>query len=1101
MPDEGKPGDAPTLGTMQLPRGGNIEELAGSAPLQATVVPASGAPIATTKPLGAPPAMPADWRYAIKTEIARGGMGRVVEAHDTVLGRTVALKEALARDPEAVRRFQRETRITARLEHPSIVPVHDAGMSPSGAPFYVMRKVSGRPLEELVSRGEQLEDRLALLPHIVAAAHAVAHAHERGIVHRDIKPSNILVGDLGETIVIDWGLAKAMNERDDPHAGAEVDDADVVTTRAGIVFGTPGFMAPEQLRGGSADEKTDVYALGATLYYLLARRPPHYSKSADDIMKAAAAGPPEPLRELLPGVPPELATIVDKALAHDVRHRYQDAGALAEDLQRFLTGQLVASHHYSRREKLLRFVRKNRALVAVSGAAALALIVGAWFSIHRIVGERDRANVARNEAVVEKQKTEDALEAVKDKNRELTLTSARNKTEDDPTRAVAMIAQLATDKHWRTARAIGAAARAHGVAFGLPASREVDSLEMSRDGQRVLAAGGDGAVIVYDLAKRTQKQVADVHGPAQARFADGDHAIAIAHADRLTIIDIATGRQRDVTATTPIAELAVSGPIAYWTDQHGALWKADVAAGTPEQVTIDGPVRALATSPDGRWIALASDARLLLLDRTQPTLPAQQLAEGRARQLAWSAGGTHLAVLVGDEALAFEMPSGQIAQRITVGARTAVAFSRGKLYATGPTGVGMLERDNPHPRHVNGDFTLGLYEARGGILVTASVEGVIAVISADDDRILHAPGLHLARVAASPGSPWIVAAGEGRLLAWDVEAIEPRVVATAASGARFVTGDALVTTSADGGAQWIDLLADKATPLPPTPEGIYLVTSAPDGSRALVVDGTHHGRIVAPLGATQDVDGDLDLAAFADDQRLVVATSAGALRLELPKHRELVAHAGGIAALAARGDWVAAAFKDGGLWRTNLATGKTSTLGKLAAPPRDGLALAANGDVLVAKGTALVAWRADGSQPTLATFDKAISRVALAGATPLAITGDGALRVVGASRDTPMLAPRASIAADGLVATTSADGVLELIDPLAGERWTLAQPEGRTFSFVELAPDGRRVLAVTTAGVLVWPLALPATREDTATWLESLTNAVDRGPTAPLDWR
>ena len=194
------------LPTMQLPAG--VVPDSAAVPVMPTVMPNTAAPM----PPSTPPAMPQDARYTEAKEIARGGMGRVVEAKDTVLGRTVALKEALSHDPEALRRFQRETRITARLEHPSIVPVHDAGFSPSGAPFYVMRKIGGRPLEELVGLYGALPDRLALVPHIVAAAHAVAHAHERGVVHRDIKPSNILVGELGETILIDWGFAKVMGE-------------------------------------------------------------------------------------------------------------------------------------------------------------------------------------------------------------------------------------------------------------------------------------------------------------------------------------------------------------------------------------------------------------------------------------------------------------------------------------------------------------------------------------------------------------------------------------------------------------------------------------------------------------------------------------------------------------------------------------------------------------------------------------------------------------------------------------------------------------------------------------------------------------------------
>jgi hypothetical protein len=1103
VPDDPKrgavPPTAPTLGTVQIPRGGKLEDVAQ---LPATMAPSTGAQLAVAGP---PPAMP-EWRYEITTEIARGGMGRVVEANDTVLGRTVALKEALSLDPEAVKRFQRETRITARLEHPSIVPVHDAGTTPSGQPYYVMRKVSGRPLEELVMHAEQLEDRLALLQHIVAAAHAVAHAHERGVVHRDIKPSNILVGDLGETIVIDWGLAKAMGETDEPRteaAPALIDD-DSLKTRAGIVFGTPGFMAPEQLRGVDADEKSDVYALGATLYYLLARRPPHYSKSVDDIMKATVAGPAAPLRELLPGVPPELATIVDKALAHDARMRYQNAGALAEELQRFLTGQLVASHHYSPREKVLRWVRRNRALVGVSGAALLAMLVGGWFAIHRIVEARDRADDALRIAVEEKQKADEQRERVEDRNRLLTLTDARGKAEDDPTRAAAMVAPLATDKLWRTARAIGAAARAHGVAFGLPASGHVQSLELSRDGQRAIAAGDDGVVRLYDLAKRTTRDIADVRSPATARFADGERAIAIAHGDRLTLVDVTSGRARDVAAPTPIEQLAVSGPIAYWRDARGALYKLDVVAGAPEAVALGEPARALATSPDGRWIAVASEARLVLLDRTQPTMPPQVLVEGAARELAWAAGGSHLAVLVGDEAFAFEMPSGQIAQRITVGARQAVAFSRGKLYATGPTGLSMLERDNPHPRHVNGDFTLGLREARGGVLVTGGTQGVIATISPDDDQILHAP-VRLTRLEASPESPWILGASDGRLLVWNVEAFEPRLVAASAAGARFVTGDQIIVAFADAPAQWIDLRTDKISLLGSTPEGIYEVVPAPDGMRALLVDGTHRGRIVAPVGAAQEIDGDLELAAFADDQRLVVATSAGELRLHdlHGGHTTSVAKdAHGIVALAARGDWIAAALGDHTAVRTNLATGRVEHHADIA-PPRDALALATSGDLVFAAGKELHAWRVDGQLATLATFDKPLVQVALAGGSALAFTADGALHVVELAHPAVAIsvpAPRASIASSGLLVATTDQGAIEVVDPfVANAQWTLAR--GRAFGFAQIAPDGGRVLAVTPKGVLVWPLALPETRDAAAAWLGALTNAVATAPAAPLEWR
>src|SRR5204863_5291913 len=137
-------------------------------------------------------------------------------------------------DAETLRRFARETRITARLEHPAIVPVYDAGVSADGAPFYVMRKVTGAPLSERVSAARDLDRRLALLPNVLAACQAIAHAHERGIIHRDLKPANILVGALGETVVIDWGLAKVLDESDEPTpvARPDVDAGDSLRTRA-----------------------------------------------------------------------------------------------------------------------------------------------------------------------------------------------------------------------------------------------------------------------------------------------------------------------------------------------------------------------------------------------------------------------------------------------------------------------------------------------------------------------------------------------------------------------------------------------------------------------------------------------------------------------------------------------------------------------------------------------------------------------------------------------------------------------------------------------------------------------------------------------------
>src|SRR5580692_9144898 len=233
------------------------------------------------------PPSPAVDRYRLGVELGRGGMGRVVEAFDVQLGRTVALKEAMSvrGGQSTYRRFAREVQITARLEHASIVPLYDSGTTPDGRPYYVMRRVSGRPFDELIQRARGLGERLTLLPALKAAIDAIGHAHRRGVIHRDVKPANILVGDLGETVVIDWGLAKVIGEEDPSYESIEPRPSDSLKTQVGSVFGTPGFMAPEQARGEELGPRSDVYALGACLYQLLAGVPPFGgSTSATEVM-------------------------------------------------------------------------------------------------------------------------------------------------------------------------------------------------------------------------------------------------------------------------------------------------------------------------------------------------------------------------------------------------------------------------------------------------------------------------------------------------------------------------------------------------------------------------------------------------------------------------------------------------------------------------------------------------------------------------------------------------------------------------------------------------------------------------------------------------
>ena len=299
------------------------------------------------------------------------------------------LHELQARQESLRRRFESEALLTASVQHPAVVPIYEHGLLPDGRPFYSMKLVTGRSLRELIGERKTVGDRMALLPNLIAVAEALAHAHSRRILHRDVKPSNIIIGEFGETVLIDWGVAKNLSpERDSEPVRAN--DAPDRTT-LGAIIGTPAYMSPEQAKGGSVDERADVFSLGATLYHLLAGRAPYEGDTAR-ILPKIARGDYVPLSEQQPDVPGELAAIVNKAMAREVSQRYPTASELAEDLRRFQTGQLVLSHRYSARELLLRWARPHRAILIASAVFLIAAVAGGVVGVRRIVAERDRAS-------------------------------------------------------------------------------------------------------------------------------------------------------------------------------------------------------------------------------------------------------------------------------------------------------------------------------------------------------------------------------------------------------------------------------------------------------------------------------------------------------------------------------------------------------------------------------------------------------------------------------------------------------------------------------------------------------------------------------------
>ncbi|MEO7735249.1 MAG: serine/threonine-protein kinase, partial [Kofleriaceae bacterium] len=796
--------------------------------------------------------LPTAERYRLGAELGRGGMGRVVEAFDLQLGRTVALKEVLPKGgPALARRFAREVQLTARLEHPSIVPLYDSGTTIDGRPFYVMRRVSGRPLDQVMAQAQGLGERLTLLPAVLAAIDAVAHAHRRGVIHRDLKPANILVGELGETIVIDWGLAKVIGEDDDKPGTLIAQASDSLRTQMGSVFGTPGFMAPEQARGEELDPRGDVYALGATLYQLLAGAPPHAGVSATEVIAKTGSREVTPVDVAAPGAPADLVAIVGKALAFDSAGRYADAGALGEDVRRFLAGQLVAAHRYTPRQRVTRFARRHRAPLGVAALAMVSVAVLSWISVHRIVHERDAANAARAEAAAGR--AAEQVERAKAERRadQLIVMQARGLLDKNPTHAAAVLKEL-TDGSPRQldARAVAQAAVVRGTAWTMPGPDELTVIsELDPGGTFLLQVTRDGMIRVWDLDHRQLVVARTYASDVRAAWVGKSLLIARRHAAP-QLFDPFAATLVDLPVPPMVWPIAVGGDRVAFVDDHGDATLLEVTARTTHPLWPGHKATALEIAPDGSWIALADATSVVVVDPdghelTRHAGPVVRLVASTTGELALlAANKVTVCTLVPQPVwheldLAAWLPAFLIDLTFR-GHNLDVYVSSGKVIEWNGT--------RTYERLSLTGLSYRVFEAGPGLLVVPGLDAKLHFASELITGELHLPTpMTNPRYTARPGGSRIIAVGAGLIAGFDLaDSVPLRLAREPGTIATFVDDDTVLLWRQQGGTwEWYDVRHKTSTTFDYDPTMIATIMDVdPADGRVLVREMTGDSALV-----------------------------------------------------------------------------------------------------------------------------------------------------------------------------------------------------------------------------------------------------------------
>jgi WD40 repeat protein/serine/threonine protein kinase len=836
-------------------------------------------------------------RYVPIRSHARGGLGEVSVARDDELGREVALKtmqDRVADDPDSRARFVREAEITGNLEHPGIVPVYGLGAGPDGRPFYAMRFIEGESLEHAILRfhaaegprrdpGERRMELLRLLARFCDVCNAIAYAHSRGILHRDLKPANVMLGAHGETLVVDWGLAKVLGRPEGqppPEPGSTlafvarlVESSSSSETIPGHPIGTPSFMSPEQADGRVEDlgPASDIYNLGATLYALLTGQAPFVGGAIGALLTKVRQGEFLPPRAVASGpIPRALEAICLKAMALRPEDRHASALALRDDIQRWLADEPVLAYRESLIERLLRWSRRHRTWVLAATTVLFGLLIVMSVATAVVDQARQRERFAREES--------DRLATSLELDKGLSLCE-----EGATARGMLRLAHALTIAP-AEARDLRRTILTNLAAWRRPLSPlrailshedAVRAVAISPDG-RIVATAGD-AVVEGEVGGEARLWEAARGRPLGAPLAHSDRVVALAFSPDGRVLATASN------------------------DRTARLWEVATRRPLGPPLKHRAPVAALAFSPDSRTLVTAAGSTVHFWNasdgRAEDTWPEQP-----ARVLSLAIRPDGRALLTGDEegnARLWDLANGQLlgSPLSHPSAIHCLAFTPdGRTIATGDhngivrfwetaTGQRLLAR----LAHRAAVYSLAI-RSDGRTIVTGSEDNTARLWEVETGQPISLPLEHrgsVLAVAMTPdGRTFLTGSGDGSARLWDVPHEKPwrsvlphpgpvLTLAYRPDGRVFATG------GRDGTAQLWDTA--KGEPLGPPirhPGGVRALAFSPDGRRLLLggADGTARLRDATthePLGPPLVHAFAVSAVAFSPDARIVATADEG----------------------------------------------------------------------------------------------------------------------------------------------------------------------------------------------------------------------------------